>query len=57
MEMQQTNNCPDCKGAIAIATGKPPNGIHTATYYSCVACPWFAVERTPEHEAELKPKK
>lgn len=54
--MTQTQ-CPKCAATIEVGHGKTPVSEHTAIYYSCPKCPWFAVERTPEHEEALKPKK
>lgn len=55
--MNNNTTCPHCGCEVIKGEGKAPLSEHVAIYHSCTQCDWHAVERTPEHEAELKGEK
>jgi hypothetical protein len=52
-----SDNCPKCHSPVVAAKGKAPASEHVARYWACTACSWFGVDRTPEHEIALQPRK
>ena len=48
--------CPECGTQLEQSEAKAPASKHMATYAACPRCPFFNVERTPEHQAELDEK-